>query len=135
MVKLSVFLLCFGVMVACASHQYANNDGPHRDIASFAQFGSLRPVLNGDIHKTSAIVVGPNADVIFFVKVKNEILIKECEPLSSIKDANCSSGSGRVVRGGGWHNVARVLRSALRVYDSPGYRFQFLGARLVRTAK
>ena len=44
-----------------------------------------------------------------------------------------SSGSRRVNRGGGWHNVARLVRSADRGNDSPGFRIYDVGFRLVRT--
>ena len=44
-----------------------------------------------------------------------------------------STGSARVVRGGGWSNYAGGVRSAARYYDSPGVRYNFLGCRLVRT--
>ena len=40
-----------------------------------------------------------------------------------------SSGSGRVIRGGGWVSTASLCRSALR-WDDPGYRFYSLGFRL-----
>ncbi|MCD4653234.1 SUMF1/EgtB/PvdO family nonheme iron enzyme [bacterium] len=42
------------------------------------------------------------------------------------------SGSGRVVRGGGWGSYARNCRSASRPAFTPGYRFHLLGFRLVR---
>jgi hypothetical protein len=37
-----------------------------------------------------------------------------------------------VIRGGGWRDVARGLRSARRLDRAPGYRDDFLGFRLVR---
>ena len=43
------------------------------------------------------------------------------------------SGSGRVVRGGGWPYYAGGVRSANRSYYSPGRRHNYLGFRLVRT--
>ncbi len=43
------------------------------------------------------------------------------------------TGSYRVYRGGGWNAYARLVRSAYRHYDSPGYRFNSVGFRLVRT--
>jgi len=46
---------------------------------------------------------------------------------------NLKEGSYRVLRGGGWHSGARSLRSASRSYDAPGYRYDALGFRLVRT--
>ncbi len=44
-----------------------------------------------------------------------------------------STGSGRVVRGGYWHDYARVCRSAYRNNFSPGGRSYGLGARLSRS--
>jgi formylglycine-generating enzyme required for sulfatase activity len=41
-----------------------------------------------------------------------------------------SSGSRRVRRGGGWDYDAESCRSAIRIYDSPGYRYVNLGFRL-----
>lgn len=43
-----------------------------------------------------------------------------------------SSGRGRVYRGGGWCSSDRLLRSAYRYYDSPGYRLNDIGFRLLR---
>jgi len=45
-----------------------------------------------------------------------------------------AAGSGRVVRGGSWDDVARNCRSACRGDSAPGDRFAFLGFRLLRTA-
>ncbi len=42
-------------------------------------------------------------------------------------------GADRVVRGGGWHGVARVCRSAVRNNDGPGYRVSGVGFRLSRS--
>lgn len=42
-------------------------------------------------------------------------------------------GSFRVIRGGSWGYDARYLRSAFRVSYGPGFRFDFLGFRLLRT--
>ena len=42
-----------------------------------------------------------------------------------------SSGSIRVNRGGSWFNYPRLVRSADRFYNSPGYRNNYLGFRLV----
>ena len=46
-----------------------------------------------------------------------------------------ASGSYRVIRGGGWSNGARYLRSAYRNAYDPGNRRDRLGFRLVRTPK
>ena len=43
-----------------------------------------------------------------------------------------SSGSDRVFRGGSWFNNAQHLRSAYRFNVYPGFRFIFVGFRLVR---
>ena len=42
-----------------------------------------------------------------------------------------SSGSGRVLRGGSWASIARDCRSANRNNNTPDFRFNFLGFRLV----
>ena len=42
-----------------------------------------------------------------------------------------SSGSGRVLRGGGWNNGAGSCRVSLRSYDGPGNSGSFNGLRLV----
>jgi formylglycine-generating enzyme required for sulfatase activity len=42
------------------------------------------------------------------------------------------SGSGRVIRGGGWFFDARYCRSAYRDYGPPGSRYGLLGFRLLR---
>ncbi len=41
------------------------------------------------------------------------------------------TGSGRVIRGGGWDSYARHCRSAYRGYDSPSNRRDYSGFRLV----
>ncbi|HMY76331.1 MAG TPA: SUMF1/EgtB/PvdO family nonheme iron enzyme, partial [Blastocatellia bacterium] len=46
-----------------------------------------------------------------------------------------SSGSRRVVRGGGWLNDAIDCRLASRSYDSPGARGSAVGFRLVRPSR
>jgi formylglycine-generating enzyme required for sulfatase activity len=43
-------------------------------------------------------------------------------------------GAGRMIRGGGWRDVADVCRSAFRGWDDPRYRFDGLGFRLSRSA-
>ena len=47
--------------------------------------------------------------------------------------AGPSTGSYRVYRGGSWFDHARHIRSADRLYNSPGFRFSAFGIRLVRT--
>ena len=44
-----------------------------------------------------------------------------------------STGSYWVIRGGGWVNYARNVRSANRSFNSPGERYNAFGFRLVRT--
>ena len=41
-----------------------------------------------------------------------------------------TAGSNRVIRGGGWINVARYCRSADRIRIAPSYRSSNLGFRL-----
>ena len=54
-------------------------------------------------------------------------------PGGSVTDpVGSRSGSLRVVRGGGWGTDARGCRSASRGGDSPGYRVNVLGFRLLR---
>jgi len=43
-----------------------------------------------------------------------------------------ASGSTRVLRGGGWRTSGQNLRSAYRNSDSPAYRYDYIGFRLVR---
>ncbi len=43
-------------------------------------------------------------------------------------------GSLRVARGGGWSSLARYCRAAFRSPSAPGYRFDYVGFRLVRTS-
>jgi len=45
-----------------------------------------------------------------------------------------SSGKNRVFRGGGWFNGPRGVRSAIRIRNSPDYRYFNLGFRLVLQA-
>lgn len=42
-----------------------------------------------------------------------------------------NSGSYRVRRGGSWYGNASYCRSSCRIYNSPGYRYSYLGLRLV----
>ena len=52
---------------------------------------------------------------------------------SSVTDpTGASSGSYRVIRGGGWSSYAQYLRSAYRNYWEPGNRINNVGFRLVR---
>jgi sulfatase modifying factor 1 len=44
-----------------------------------------------------------------------------------------ASGSSRVFRGGRWFDSAQFVRVAFRNYDSPGFRLNGLGFRLVRS--
>jgi formylglycine-generating enzyme required for sulfatase activity len=54
---------------------------------------------------------------------------------SGVDPTGPSSGSKRVMRGGGWDNTASYLRSAYRSANSPGFRYGNLGFRLVRTLR
>jgi formylglycine-generating enzyme required for sulfatase activity len=45
-----------------------------------------------------------------------------------------ASGSSRVNRGGGWSSYAKYLRSAIRNYNMPSYRYSNRGFRLVRSS-
>jgi formylglycine-generating enzyme required for sulfatase activity len=42
-------------------------------------------------------------------------------------------GRSRVNRGGCWGSGARLIRSAVRLHNSPGVRYHGLGFRLLRT--
>jgi len=44
-----------------------------------------------------------------------------------------NSGSGRVLRGGGWSNYATYVRVAGRSYFTPTYTIYYLGFRIART--
>jgi len=52
--------------------------------------------------------------------------------LLSFTFSSASSGSYRVLRGGGWGYVAQDARSAYRNSYNPYYRSYYLGFRLVR---
>ena len=55
-------------------------------------------------------------------------------PSGSVTDpVGPSSGSGRVIRGGGWDRHARICRAAYRSGHGPGDRGSFLGIRLCRS--
>ena len=57
-------------------------------------------------------------------------------PLGSVTDPQgAAAGSGRVVRGGGWHNPRGDVRSAERSAASPESRGDSIGFRLVRTTQ
>jgi formylglycine-generating enzyme required for sulfatase activity len=56
-------------------------------------------------------------------------------PGGSVTDpTGAASGSFRVFRGGGWFIFARACRSAYRSGDSPGFRFHYLGFRVLRSS-
>jgi formylglycine-generating enzyme required for sulfatase activity len=48
------------------------------------------------------------------------------------EDLYSSSGSDRVLRGGGWRSNARGCRVSRRYYDDPSYRYSFRGFRIAR---
>jgi formylglycine-generating enzyme required for sulfatase activity len=55
-------------------------------------------------------------------------------PSGSVTDPQGpSGGSGRVFRGGSWHDDAGRVRSALRYFYVPGLRRRYLGFRLARS--
>ena len=55
-------------------------------------------------------------------------------PSAGVDAQGPASGSDRVHRGGSWGNVPRYARVANRSSDAPGFRDDFLGLRLLRTA-
>ncbi len=50
-------------------------------------------------------------------------------------EAPPETGSYRVFRGSCWHNTSENCRAAIRGFDFPVSRFDYVGFRLVRTAK
>jgi formylglycine-generating enzyme required for sulfatase activity len=54
---------------------------------------------------------------------------------TAVDPAGPSTGSLRVLRGGGWGSPARICRSALRRGGAPGFRDVYLGVRLLRVAQ
>ncbi len=54
-----------------------------------------------------------------------------CDAAPQTDPTGPSSGSDRVLRGGGWHDGAEYCRSANRNYDGPTYRSEHDGLRLV----
>ncbi|MDR1153194.1 MAG: formylglycine-generating enzyme family protein, partial [Bacteroidales bacterium] len=48
-----------------------------------------------------------------------------------VTDPLCTTGSGRALRGGNWSSSARDCRSAYRNADGPGYRYSYVGFRVV----
>ncbi len=58
----------------------------------------------------------------------------EYDPENAVNPEGPADGTSRVVRGGGWGDHARDCRSANRAGLTPGYRYQILGFRLLRSA-
>jgi formylglycine-generating enzyme required for sulfatase activity len=57
------------------------------------------------------------------------------EPVERVVDPiGPTQGTARVIRGGGWNNPARYLRSACRHGYDPGTRYEILGFRLLSSA-
>ena len=57
------------------------------------------------------------------------------EPVERVVDPiGPTQGTARVIRGGGWNNPARFLRSACRHGYDPGTRYEILGFRLLSSA-
>jgi formylglycine-generating enzyme required for sulfatase activity len=54
------------------------------------------------------------------------------KPDAQTDPRGASSGSGRVIRGGGWFSNAPLLRSAYRGSNTPSSRYNNIGFRLVR---
>jgi formylglycine-generating enzyme required for sulfatase activity len=52
--------------------------------------------------------------------------------MAVVDPAGPGAGSARVIRGGSWSSSARPCRSAHRDNFAPGYRFSYLGLRLLR---
>ena len=98
--RLFVFMSLCVFMVACATQKYAANDRhPARDLASFSAFQPTSGQQNGLVQKAAATVVGPKGDVIFFIKVNDKVIIKECEPYSVVqKKEDCEPRAGTQVR-------------------------------------
>jgi formylglycine-generating enzyme required for sulfatase activity len=55
--------------------------------------------------------------------------------VSPVSDPVGPDGPSRVYRGGGWHCDARRVRAANRGWNAPGFRYDYLGFRLVRGQK
>ena len=54
-------------------------------------------------------------------------------PSGAVTDpTGAATGSNRVGRGGGWGATAGDLRSANRYFDTPSFRFNYLGFRVLR---
>ena len=53
---------------------------------------------------------------------------------SLINPTGAPQGAWRVFRGGGWQDPAQFCRSAVRYFNGPGYRFNYLGLRPARPA-
>jgi formylglycine-generating enzyme required for sulfatase activity len=61
---------------------------------------------------------------------------EECKRQGTVDDpVGPSTGSSRVLRGGGWSSDAVSCRSANRDYDASGFRYGDLGFRLVRIGR
>jgi formylglycine-generating enzyme required for sulfatase activity len=54
---------------------------------------------------------------------------------TAVDPAGPFSGSNRMNRGGSWRDATRYGRSAHRHIDAPGFRYDFLGFRLLRMAQ
>jgi sulfatase modifying factor 1 len=55
-------------------------------------------------------------------------------PLAGVDVQGPASGSRRVIRGGSWCDDPQDARVAIRLINSPGFRYSSLGVRLLRTA-
>ncbi|MCP5118321.1 MAG: formylglycine-generating enzyme family protein, partial [bacterium] len=63
---------------------------------------------------------------------ENKLVVTETYG-SNATDPLSPRGSYRVIRGGSWSIIARYCRAAYRYANVPGYRYDIVGFRLVRT--
>ena len=70
-------------------------------------------------------------DYAWFIENGPKVGLRYAQPVGE----KLPNGTARVMRGGGFVNHARNVRSAKRYSYDPSLRFSALGARLVRTRK
>jgi formylglycine-generating enzyme required for sulfatase activity len=106
------------ISMGCASHRLTKNaDIPSRELASFSRF---RPTQvnssNTPVHRAAVTLVGPRGDVIYFMKVRENILIKQCEHHSVVqKQEDCQPKEGTQVREVPVEQFKSHLRNSLLV--------------------
>ncbi len=82
MFRLVIFCLIF---VGCSStHRVADNVRAQRNLASFSSF-ALPRATDRNIKKASIALIEPKGNVIFFFKLNDNIIIKQCEPYSVVQ--------------------------------------------------